>query len=447
MLVLPTGGGKTITFVAMAKAAADKGKRVLLLVHRSELMEQASIKMNQCGLSHDLIKPGSYGENSQVAIASVQTLYNRLKNGSLNFDLIIIDECHLYMAKSFLAVLSQFPKAFLLAVTATPSRLDGQGLGVSSGGFCDDLVLGPSTEWLISKGYLVQPRVYVPPIQLDLEGVSVSNGDYVTSQLEERVNKPSITGDAVKHYAHLANGQRAIAFCTSIKHAEAVAEEFRSAGISSEVVHGGLDAKTRAERLESLKRGKIKVLTSVDLITTGTDIPEATVAILLRPTKSQVVHFQSIGRVLRPAPNKTHALILDHVGSAFKFGIIPDANTWTLDGKPKRRTPGDNGTTIKQCKNCFAVWESGDLCPYCGHKNPQKPRLIEQVEGQLRELEAHELKLAREERAKTTANKMTEYRNAKTWDEVLAIAKRYGDHAFFVQKRWGFKKNKMKGER
>lgn len=375
----------------MANSAAERGRKVLIMVHRQELLSQASETLNRIGLEHGIIAPGYYGETRNVAVASVQTLQRRLMKGPLHYDFIIVDEAHLYMAKTFLSVIQHFPRAHFLSCTATPARLDSQGLGVSSGGFCDDLILGPSVKELINQGFLVRPEIYAPPIQFSLEDVRRSKGDYVTSQLEGKVNKPTVTGSAVEHYAKLAPGEPAIVFCVSRKHAEEVAQEFRAAHFTAEVVHGGLDKKTRAERLAGIASGRIQVLTSVDLLTTGTDIPCLSVGIFLRPTSSLTYWLQSCGRILRPFPGKKRALLLDHVGNFERLGAPQWDREWSLEGEKKSKAEKDEVLTVRQCDSCFYVFSARTACPQCGATKIGKPRKVQEIEGELAKIEAEEL--------------------------------------------------------
>lgn len=435
LLVMPTGAGKTTMFSYMAKGAAERGKRVLILTHRTELLRQSSATLARAGLDHGLIMPGFAGERSQVAVASVQTLHARLKRAAIpSYDFVIVDEAHLYRAASFGTVVSHFAKAHLLACTATPIRTDGQGLGIDAGGFCDDIIIGPSTKELVHRGFLSPCEIFAPPVDLDLSGVHKRGGDFVSSEVESRVNKSSITGSAVEHYARLSPGEPAIVFCASKAHAASVSQSFKAAGFTSEVVHGGLDRLMRAQRLQGLAAGAINVIASVDLLTTGTDIPSVSVGIWLRPTSSRALWLQGCGRILRCAPGKRRALILDHVGNALRLECTPTSTmTWSLDGEERsKRSRDDDETTVRQCNDCFSVWERGNTCPACGLMIKAKPRLIKEVDGELKRLTEEEVERAR--RAKRQ-----EVGRAQTIDDLKRIAKERG-----YSPGWVFQQTKIK---
>lgn len=301
---LPTGGGKTFAFSYIAQSAAARGNSVLIVVHRKELLRQASCSLAALGVRHGLIAPAEkiggvisahlerVGQSfidaaATVHVASVQTLVKRLDQWRDRFALVILDEAHHAVSGSFQAVVDAMPSAKILGVTATPCRLDGKGLG----DVFDVLVEGPTIRDLIDQGNLVQPKVYAPPTSIDLSNVHRRGGDFVASELAEAMDKPVITGDAVAHYRRLCAGMPGIAFCASVAHAEHVAAEFRRSGISAACVHGGMDDGER-DRLILGHGRTVQVLTSCDLISEGTDTVAAQAALLLRPTESESMYLQ-----------------------------------------------------------------------------------------------------------------------------------------------------------
>lgn len=234
LLVLPTGAGKTVCFTYMTQRAVARSVRVLILVHRRELVNQVSEALDKWGVRHGRIAPGSRQTNDDVQIAMVQTLARRVKMdraGLYRFDLVILDEAHHAVKQSTWGdVLKHNEGAKFLGVTATPCRLDGKGLGKGSGGFFDDMIIGPTVNELIQLGRLVQPVVYAPDKTVDLSGISKRGGDYSTKQLAGRMDDRSLTGDAVAHYRKLCGGSPAIAFTITREHAEHVAEDFKRGG-------------------------------------------------------------------------------------------------------------------------------------------------------------------------------------------------------------------------
>lgn len=388
LLVLPTGGGKTIVFCYIAERASLRGKRVLILVHRQELLRQTSEKLDMFGVDHGLIAAGHSMNAHPVQVASVQTLVRRLDRLPPP-DLIVIDEAHHAVAGSWAKILRAFPNSQLLGVTATPMRHDGKGLGVQSGGFFDSLVEGPTVADLISQGYLSQPVVYAPPSGVDLSGVKTRGGDYERGETAHRMDKPTITGCAIDHYLRVCNGMPAIAFCATVEHAAHVAEQFKDAGIPAESLDGTMTDAVRKHRIQALGKGQIKVLTSCEIISEGTDIPIVGAAILLRPTKSTGLFLQQVGRALRPFEGKSHSVILDHVGNCYRHGLPDDVREWSLDGyrgagSEKNK---DNGPQIRQCERCYAVYSMGaSCCPQCGHVNRKRKSELKQVEGELQQV-------------------------------------------------------------
>jgi DNA repair protein RadD len=346
VLALPTGGGKTVIFALITALAFAKGSQVLIVVHRRELIKQASDKLKAAGVAHGIIAPGFTPDpDALVQVGSVQTLALRL--GKLpKYDLIILDEAHHVRAGQWRRLLDAQPQARLLGVTATPARLDGKGLGLEHGGVFDDLVNGASMRELIEAGYLSPCRIFAPPNAVDLRGVHTRGGDFVASEMEARVSTARITGDAVKHYQEHADHQAAIAFCVSIKHAKEVAERFRAAGYRSVCAHGKMPKAERDAAIAGLGNGKIEVLTTCDLISEGLDVPAVGAVILLRPTQSLVLYMQQIGRGMRPAPGKSALIVLDHVGNVARHGIPDLERNWTLAGvQPAQAAPPPREST------------------------------------------------------------------------------------------------------
>jgi superfamily II DNA or RNA helicase len=416
LLVLPTGGGKTICFSHITAGASAKGKRVTILVHRQELLDQCHRSLEAIGVDHGLIASGKTPDPSKgVQVASVQTLVRRLDR-TVKPDLIILDEAHHATAGSWLKVLNHWPDAKVLGVTATPARLDGKGLGT----VFDDLLVGPEVSELIASGFLCPP-VYFAPTTVDLTGVKTTAGDFNRQQASERVDKPKITGDAVEHYRRICDGVPAVAFCTSVKHAENVAAAFRDCGYRSAVIDGTLSDFDRADRVKALADGRLQVLASCDIISEGFDLPLCTAAILLRPTQSLSLHLQQVGRVLRTAPNKPRAVILDHVGNCLRHGLAEEPRDWTLDGVTRRKGKAkDNGPRYAQCPKCYAVHLPAPACPVCNTAREIKERTPEQVTGVLEELKVDHARLDAIRNSKRQQGK------AQSLGELIALGKARG---------------------
>lgn len=403
LLVMPTGSGKTYTYSAISEGAAKRGNRIVILEHRKELIRQASCSLGALGVRHQIIAPNDkiadirrvhvqrlgwpmVDRNSHVAVASVQTLVRRLDwLAEFDPDLIVIDEGDLAIAGSWVKIIGAAPRARILGVTASPCRTDGSGMDE----VYDSMVLGPTMLELIEMGALCRPRVFAPPMAVDLSGVAHKGGDFDQSAVAALLDKPSVTGDAVEHYRKLAPGRPAIVFCASVRHAEHVAADFRAAGFKFEVVTGEMPDDDRDDRIYGLASGKYHGIVTVDVVSRGTDIPVAEVAILLRPTESLALYLQQVGRVLRPADGKEYGLVLDHAGNVARHSLPHVDREWSLEGRKR----GSRGATEKeqtiriiQCDTCYFVFDPAPCCPQCGKSVEVQYRKIQERAGELQEV-------------------------------------------------------------
>ena len=388
---LPTGGGKTALAVHMMGTAAARGRVCWFVVHRQELIDQTSAALWAQGLEHGLIVAGGHRHLARlpIQVASVQTLVRRLDRLAPP-DLIVVDEAHRSVSASYSRILAAYPDAHVVGLTATPRRTDGQPLGALYG----EIVSGPSMRWLIDEGFLSYYSVYAPNTA-DLSGVHSRGGDYARDEAEAVMDRPTITGDAVAHYQRLAVGRRAIAFCVSRAHAAHVSAAFNAAGVSAECVTGASSDADRRGGLERFRAGETLILCSVELAIEGLNIPSAECAIMLRPTQSLIVWLQACGRVLRPSPNGAPAIILDHVGNALRHGLPDEEREWSLDGQPKRQSDDEPECPVRQCPACFAVHRPKPVCPGCGHVYEVVGREVEQVAGELVELDVEAIRQQR----------------------------------------------------
>ena len=429
MLVLPTGGGKTVIFSHITKQATLIGNTVMILLHRVELVRQTSHKLTEMGVKHGVIHP-AYKPNyyEQVQVASVQSLVRRF-NHVLPPDLIIIDECHHVRAGQWQQVLAQYPKARTLGVTATPIRGDGKGLAENF----DSIVVGSTVRELIDDGYLCQPMVYSVP-EADFSQLRKRMGDYDKQMQEAILDKPKIYGDVVAHYRRLADGLPAVAFCVSVKHAEKVAQAFRAAGYRSESADGSMSDDERRRVLAGLANGSVQVLTTCDLISEGTDIPAIACAILLRRTMSEGLYLQQVGRALRVMEGKQHAIIIDHVGNTRLHGLPEAHRDWQLtsDKLNTRQGASEQRFKIVECEKCYGVYEPAPCCPQCGHVVELTDNEPEQVSGELQLITSIEAMRKRELRI--------EVGRARTIDELRKIARERG-----YKPGWVYRQAQLKG--
>jgi superfamily II DNA or RNA helicase len=418
--VLPTGAGKTVIFCAIAESAAKKNNSVLILVHRQELLIQTSEHLTRLGVEHGLIAPGHSMTGDLVQVASVHTIVRRLDR-IVKPSLIIIDECHHAGAQTWKTIIDYCHGSYILGVTATPCRLDGKGLGVFAGGYFEIMIEGPNISDLIYRGYLAPPITYAPS-DIDLTGVHLRGGDYDQHEINTRVDKPKITGNAIDHYIKLSRGLPAIAFCASIKHADHVATEFSIAGVKAASLTGKMSDYERKNKIKGLANGAIEVLTSCDIISEGTDIPVVNTAILLRPTASVGLYLQQCGRVLRMFEGKKNAIILDHVGNCIRHGLVDEVREWSLNGIKKRekKTAGEPQLKIKRCIKCFAMFYAHlTHCPQCGTICKSNGREIAQIDGELSLVDKQIM-----ERARIVNHR--EQGRARSLEDLLAVARQRG---------------------
>lgn len=427
LMVSPTGSGKTLVFAYVVTSATAKRKRVLVLAHRQEIVDQISMALTDMGVTHGVIAAGHPSTDAPVQIASVATLSRRLSQGIESFDLIVIDEAHHAVAGSWQRIISAMPDSYMLGVTATPQRLDGRGLGA----MFDKMVIGPGTAELIAAGYLSQFTVYAPDRAPDLSGIRTRAGDYAAEQLAKVMSQGGLVGDAVEHYGKLCAGKSAIAFCVDIAHSRAVAERFTAAGFRAAHVDGETPSDRRRALIAALGAGELDVLTNCGLISEGVDVPAIGAAIMMRPTQSLALYLQMVGRVLRPAPGKAEAIILDHAGNALRHGLPDAPRTWSLDDLPRhQRGPGDAGSRLRHCA-CGALAPAGTAnCTACGAE--LRPGPVEQ-----REIAAELVRIEREEDA--TLDRMS-FRQLIDWagdspDRLRRVARIRGYRSGWVAHR------------
>jgi DNA repair protein RadD len=369
LLQLATGGGKTLIFGEITRSAAVKGKRILITAHRRELIRQCSEKLDWAGVPHGIIAPNLDRDHDRpVLVGSIQTIGRRLDHLG-QFDLIVFDEAHHARADTWARLIEHQPQAYLLGVTATPCRTDGRGLGIEADGYFDHLVCGPTTKQLIEDGWLSPVRCFVPLRRVNTAELHIRAGEYIPEEAAAAASTRAIVGSAIEHYDRCAAHQPAIAFCATVAHAEFIAAEFRNAGYRAHCVHGNLPRDERDDLILGLGSGDVEVLTSCALIDEGLDVPAVAAVILLRPTKSVVLHRQQIGRGMRPAPGKEALIVNDHCGNCLAHGLPETEPFWTLAGIDKRK----GEAPVWECPQCHCIIPLAvAICPDCGFERPSE---------------------------------------------------------------------------
>lgn len=422
LAVSPTGSGKTVLFSSIVAGSHGLGKSVCVLAHREEILDQISRALAAFDVPHGFIQAGRSSVRRPVMVASIQTLARRLAEVPAP-DFVVIDEAHHAVSSQYVSVFAAWPKTLFLGVTATPERLDGRGLG----DVFQELVMGPSVRWLIGQGNLARPVYFAPPKSISMAGVRKIAGDFSRSESEQVVNTKAITGNVISHYRRHLDGELAVAFCISVAHSESVAQQFREAGIPSASIDGKMSREQRQWVLADLRDGRIRVLTSCELISEGFDLPAVRGAILLRPTASLILHLQQVGRALRPKKDGGEAIILDHVGNCIRHGLAEDDREWSLGGA-ERRKQKERESLPRQCRQCFAIFD-GMKCPQCGFLPTTKGRTIEEQEGELQKLE--------ESAVRQGAKR--EERQCVTLEDWQALAKKRG-----YKPGWAFHQHRIR---
>lgn len=347
LISLPTGTGKTIVLAHITAGAVAKGRRVLILAHRDELLTQAADKL--CRVAPDLamsvgrVKGGENDVYSQVVVASVQTLARQRRLDAYleagGADVVIVDEAHHAAADSYqrvldgLGCLEDGTSMLTLGVTATPQRADARDLGAT----WEQVVYHRDLLGMIRDGYLCDLRGYQVRLEsFHAEDLSVSRGEFRADESGEALEAAEAPRYAVEAWREHAAGRRTIVFTPTIALAQAMASAFREAGIAAESASGEMTTDDRRATLARFANGSTTVVANAMLLTEGFDEPAVSCIIVARPTRSQPLYVQMVGRGTRIHPGKTDCVILDLVGATDRmdlttlpllFGLGEDADT------------------------------------------------------------------------------------------------------------------------
>ena len=341
----------------IARRTTKNNKRVMFLIHRKEVLDQAIETFKNQGVNPDLLTAGM-----------VQTLTRRVDKLPIP-NVILVDEAHHALAKSYQRILNQFPKAIILLFTATPHRTGRTQLDQ----IADDIIVGQSIHELTEKGFLAPFRYFQPPGDFDSSLLKRgSTGDFTNDSMQQAMST-KIFGHIVKQYKRIANGMQAVVYTYSIDSAIKIAAEFNSEGISAVEVDGTTPKEKRTVAVRKFREQEIKILVNVNLFTEGVDLPNVDCVIMARPTASLALYLQFSMRCLNPRPGKT-AIIIDHANNFKTFGYPDDDRDWKQaikSGKQKSKTLlTDPGLAIVTCDYCFAVVKANEVkdgkCPICG---------------------------------------------------------------------------------
>jgi len=450
VIVLPTGAGKSWVIAGLCQKALEGNRRVMVLQHRKELIQQNAEKIRELSKLHTV---GVYSAGlrkkatqADVMVAGIQSVYGRANEfGPRN--LIVIDECHRVSEKEgsqfqqYLEIARQmYPKMRVVGLTATPYRT---GQGVITDGYWNSICYTKPVGELIASGHL-STLVTVPTKAVpNLSNVRMARGDFNQREMEDAYRQGGLTESAVKEMLAKANGRKSIiVFAAGVSHAEDIGECLRRAGETVEVVHGEVLTLERDASLRRFREGKSRIVVNVNVLTEGFDSPSIDCVAVMRATASPGLFAQAVGRGLRQAPGKTDCLILDYGGNVKRHGPI-DSKRYGFATK----VDGGGEAPIKKCDECGAENPASvRTCMYCGHEFPvkYKPRhkgassVLSILEGQDETREVAEWRLSvHEKRGGKTSLRVSYGLLAGGWvDEWVCL-----EHTGFPRKKavgwWG----------
>lgn len=386
--VLPCGSGKTAIFCYLAYLNTLKkpSNRVLILLHRKELLKQTIDAFKSFQISID-----------RINIAMIQSFKNTLKTGAEPYSLIIIDECHHATSNSFQRVLSAYSGVPLIGFTATPARLDGKPLGA----IFDKLIIGVDYAYLIQNDYLVDYDYFSPDLNFDFSQWKLKSRDFDTTDNALHLDKKAIYGDILKH---LDLNKKTIIYSPTVEYSKKLKTKINdhfNARVSAEF-NGMTPQSERDKIIDDFKNDKIKILINVDLIGEGFNVPSCDCVFLLRATQSLTLYVQQAGRALRSDPNNAtkRASIFDFVGNIYRFGFPDTPRAWSLSSTLKNTHKYDtihDSLIVKTCPNCLRSFMpsqmlTGRLCPYCDtYLPPNKKEILIQDKKELALIKKNQL--------------------------------------------------------
>lgn len=373
----PPRTGKTVVMAEIAKRATDRGNSVCFIIHRKEVLDQAKVTFKEQGVDPDLLEAGMV----QSLTRHIDQIYPP--------EVILIDEAHHALAKSYTRILEAFPTAYVLLFTATPVRTGRNQLDQ----IADDIIVGKSIKELTEQGFLA-PFKYYAAKDKDVDDKKLrrsSTGDYVTASIEDAVSH-KIYSHTVDEYLAKADGKQAVVYTYSVEAANHLALEFNARGITAAAIDATTPAQIRDTAVRKFRDQQLKVLVNVNLFTEGIDLPNVDCVIMVRPTMSLALYMQFSMRCLNPRPGKT-AVIIDQVGNWERFGLPNTDRDWKALAKSKAspaKSLKQGGIQVIQCPDCFGVVEKNEvednICPLCGYSPLVKKRDYEEQKAQLIEI-------------------------------------------------------------
>jgi len=388
------GAGKTIISSGICEGALQKGKKVLFLAPRRELIFQAINRFADYGLGDEtaILMAGEKPDNNKpIQVASVWTYVRRIQledpayEWFHNADIIIIDECHGSVAPTYEKILNRYNgNTIKIGLSATPARSDGRGLGK----IYDKIISAVGIETLTKEGFLIPVTHYGAKETPDIKGLKVKMGDFDKHEAEKRINTEPLVGDIFDNWAKIAPERQTIIFAQGVKHSKHIRDTFERRGVSIRHIDSHTPDDERADILRQFENGDIQVITNVGILDQGYDAPIVSCIVLAVITRHIGRFLQMGGRCLRPYPGKTDAVIIDHGTNINRLGFITDEYVWDLNGKEKawrKKNPRKKEKKIMECAECRAMF-SGHTCPQCSWEVPDWGKKIETTDDELQEI-------------------------------------------------------------
>ena len=431
-----TGSGKGLLMADIASDVISRGKKCLVVMRRRELIFQTQKNFkNYLGVECGIVM-GSEKSNFDcpIQITSIDTVSRRFPEFLKEFSLVIVDEAHDTTSASYEKFFEFLGDKIFCGFTATPFSISGKTLS-----FWEDYVLPISAADLRDEGHLCPIDCYAPAMQIETKGIKKVAGDFNEKQLFDAASEKAIVGDVVENYKKYGLNRPAILFAVNIEHSQMMADVFNKAGISATHLDNSHCQDERQSNIDKLKKGEIKILCNVNLFSTGVDIPELAICIMVRPTMSEVLFVQQVGRVLRNPPGKGSAVLIDHAGNCYRHGLPYDDREAAIGSEAVKK---EKITTSKSCDNCFAVVPIATrICPLCKHsfevasERDGKKREINSVDGQLKKIES--LEFFRIKKELDRLNDLSKYVGWKPNRKYFLLHERFGDKIFKYEKELG----------
>jgi DNA repair protein RadD len=377
LVVAPTGSGKTVIAAHMIEAWHARGKRILVVAHRKELLDQFDVHLRGRGITPGLMRAEDEraDPNCPVQLASIATLVRRELPEA---DVVFVDESHRVPGDSYGRTLAAYPAATVLGLTATPCRLDGKPLRE----FFDTIIEVARYSELIESGAILAPVVYAPRRGVDLSGVRRVAGEYHEGQLETAMRRPHVIGDVVAEWKEHARGRSTVVFAVGIAHSRELCAAFQAEGVAAVHIDGGTSEMDRALALLDLEAGKTQVLCNVGVLCEGWDQPRVKCCVMARPTLSLTLHMQCVGRILRPWGEQC-PVVLDHAGNTERHGLPHEDREWSLETGVAKRVGPPLGHV---CGGCYG-YVLRSPCELCGYAATVTAREVRTQAGKLAAVE------------------------------------------------------------